>query len=151
MVTYRYRDLTKFIGNLVTTPNVAKSGLWEAKLDGMNVNGQAIDLGTSPTGIIDTGTTLVLAPPNIAILIHAAIPGSQSDGSGSYAIPCNTKVTMSLNFGGTQFFIDPRDYLGAATSTAGTMCLSNISGQQIGSASQFLMGKYPLNRQASVS
>lgn len=111
-------------------------------MDSVTVNGQSINLGTSPTGIIDTGTTLVLAPPTIAKAMHAMIPGAQTDGQGSFAIPCTTQVPMTFSFGGTQFFIDPRDYLGAPVSNTGTMCLSNISGQQIGGAGQFLMGEF---------
>lgn len=127
---------------MVTAANVAKGGLWEAKLDGVYINGQSVLTpgSTAITGIIDTGTTLILAPPTFAMSIHAAIPGAQSDGQGSFAIPCTTQIRMAFGFGGTQFSIDPRDYLGAAVDATGVMCLSNISGQSIGTAGQFLVG-----------
>lgn len=78
----------------------------------------------------------------MAKAIHAAIPGAmmESTDSGSFSIPCTTKVSLSMTFGGTEFAIDPRDYVGDPIDDSKSQCLSNISGQQVGTDSQFLLG-----------
>lgn len=133
------RDLSKFTGNLITTLNIAKDGLWEVRLDGISVGGRRVNTGAI-TGIIDTGTSLLLAPPALADAIHRMILGSQTDGRGSFIVPCSTTIAISLAIGGTQFSIDPRDYVGAPLDGRNLYCVSNISGQQIGGPAQFLVG-----------
>jgi hypothetical protein len=60
---------------------------------------------------------------------------------GIFALPCNTTVDISLVFGGTPFTISPKDYVGAQlTGTLSNLCTSNIVGQQIGNADQWLVG-----------
>ena len=42
-------------------------------------------------------------------------------------VPCNTSVTVSMQFGGTTFDILPKTYNFGAISTLGTTCLSGFS------------------------
>lgn len=128
-VSFGVVDTTKFSGALISVKNVAKGGLWEAAIEGITVAGTAITIGTI-SGIIDTGTTLLIAPPALATAIHTPLTGAQSDGQGSFSIPCSTTAQISLTFGGRPFFIDPRDYVGSVIS--GNNCLSRITGQDIG-------------------
>lgn len=88
---------------MIELDNVSELGFWQATLDGAQVNGKQLKL-ESKTAILDTGyvnalytqhglsllcrTTLIVAPQNDAEAIHAAIPGSSSDGQGGYIIPC---------------------------------------------------------------
>ncbi|THH03644.1 hypothetical protein EW145_g6119 [Phellinidium pouzarii] len=117
------------------------NGFWEGAMDSVTVNGQ--DLGLSGrTAILDTGTTLIIAPTSDANAVHAAIPGAQSDGQGGFTIPCTTSASVALSFGGTSFAIDPRDLLFApvdATDPTGD-CVSGISSGQIGGATEWLVG-----------
>jgi hypothetical protein len=108
-ITFGGLDETKFDGStLVTVDNISKTGFWEAKVGTIAVDGQDTGL-TDRTAILDTGTTLVLAPPDDAQVIHDAIPGAKSDGMGGFTFPCSTNVTVSMTFGGALFTIDPRD------------------------------------------
>ncbi|KAJ8582457.1 acid protease, partial [Rhizopogon salebrosus TDB-379] len=61
-VTFGGLDSSKFDANtLVTIPNVSKLGFWEGAMDAITVSGQ--DSGvTGRTAILDTGTTLIIAP-----------------------------------------------------------------------------------------
>jgi len=65
-ITFGGLDATKFdAATLVALPNVNQQGFWEANLDAVTVNGQ--DLGLQGrTAILDTGTTLIVAPANVS-------------------------------------------------------------------------------------
>jgi hypothetical protein len=108
-ITFGGMDDTKFDGStLVTVDNISKTGFWEAKVGVIAVDGKDTGL-TGRTAILDTGTTLVLAPAADAEKIHDAIPGAKSDGMGGFTVPCTTNATVSMTFGGGLFTIDPRD------------------------------------------
>ncbi|TDL16982.1 acid protease [Rickenella mellea] len=141
-VTFGGIDSTKIQGNtLVTFNNVNTQGFWEGAMDAVTVGGQ--DLGLSGrTAILDTGTTLIIAPAADAAAVHAAIPGSASDGQGGFTIPCTTSTQVALSFGGQSFAIDPRDMVFAPVdpnNLAGD-CVSGISSGQIGGAQEWLVG-----------
>ncbi|GJE85515.1 acid protease [Phanerochaete sordida] len=141
-ITFGGLDQTKFDpATLVTFDNVNQQGFWEGSMPSVTVNGQ--DLGLQGrTAILDTGTTLVIAPDADAAAVHAAIPGAKSDGQGGFTIPCTTTASVALTFGGQSFAIDPRDLLFAPvdpTDLTGD-CVSGISSGQIGGATEWLVG-----------
>ncbi|KAF7317048.1 Peptidase A1 domain-containing protein [Mycena chlorophos] len=111
---------------LVEIPNVNKGGFWEAKVDGIQVNGR--DLGLHGRScIFDTGTTLFLASKADVEQIHQGIPGAiYNKASSNWRIPCNTTTIISLVFGGKEFSVEPED-LATSDATNG-MCMSAIAG-----------------------
>lgn len=141
-VTFGGLDPAKFQANTLTTfANVNTQGFWEGALGGISVNGQ--DLGLQGrTAILDTGTTLIVAPDADAAAVHQQIPGSKSDGQGGFTIPCTTTAQVALTFGGKAFNIDPRDLLFQPvdpTNPTGD-CVSGISSGAIGGAEEWLVG-----------
>lgn len=140
-ITFGGLDESKFDPNsLVTVDNVNPLGFWEADFT-VSIDGQ--DLGLAGrTGILDTGTTLIVAPANDAEALHAMIPGSQSDGQGGFTIPCTTNTVVSLNFGGQAFDINPVDLLFTPVDPNNLQgdCISGITSGQIGGAQQWLIG-----------
>ena len=88
-------------------------------------------MGTNFQAVVDTGTTLIIAPAADAAAVHALIPGAQSDGQGGFIIPCDTNSSVALEFGGTSFAINPEDLIFAAADNTGTNCVSGISSGQI--------------------
>lgn len=140
-VTFGGVDAQKYVGNLTELDNVSKQGFWEGAMDSVKFNGQ--DLGLSGrTAILDTGTTLIVAPKADADAVHAAIAGSRSDGQGGYYIPCTTRQRLSLTFGGTEFTIDPRDltFLPVNQDDLTGDCVSSISSGQVGEEHEWLVG-----------
>jgi Eukaryotic aspartyl protease len=140
-ITFGGLDPTKFDpSTLVTLDNVSPSGFWEANIDSVTVNGTDLGL-TGRSGILDTGTTLIIAPPADAAAVHAAIPGSQSDGQGGYTIPCTTTASVALSFGGTSFAIDVRDIIiqPIDPSQPNGQCISGISSGSVGTATEWLV------------
>jgi len=143
-ITFGGMDPTKFDGStLVTVDNVSKTGFWEANVGVIAVDGKDTGL-TGRTAILDTGTTLVLAPAADAKKIHDAIPGAKSDGMGGFTLPCTSKATVSFTFGGGRFTIDPRDLVTTPVNDDDPTgdCVSGIVADTLSddSATQWLVG-----------
>lgn len=120
-------------------PNISKKGFWEAKIDDVKVDGQSVL--TDRTGILDTGTTLIVAPLADAEAVHAKIPGSSKDGKGGFLIPCTTKSKVALSFGGVSFDINPVDLtFQPTTDDLSGDCLSGITSGTVGGPQQWLLG-----------
>ncbi|KAH9810845.1 aspartic peptidase A1 [Melampsora americana] len=132
-------DNTKFNGDLTLFPNINTKGFWEGAMSEVKVDG--VTVLTSRTGILDTGTTLIIAPPADAEAVHAKIPESKSDGKGRYTIPCTTKTIVSLSFGGISWDIKPVDLTFQPVSeNLEGKCISAISAGTIGGSKQWLIG-----------
>lgn len=140
-VTFGGLDASKFdASTLVTVDNVSQDGFWEAAMDGVSADGQ--DLGLQGrSAILDTGTTLIIAPQADADAVHAAIPGAQSDGQGGYTIPCTSNTSIALGFGGSQFAINPVDLLFTPVDPNDPTgdCVSGISAGEIDGATTWLV------------
>lgn len=140
-VTFGGLDSSKFDANtLVAVDNVSQDGFWEAAMDGVSADGQ--DLGLQGrSAILDTGTTLIIAPQADADAVHAAIPGAQSDGQGGYTIPCTSNTSIALGFGGSQFAINPVDLLFTPVDPNDLTgdCVSGISAGEIDGATTWLV------------
>lgn len=130
-ITFGGLDSTKFDSQtLVTFNNVATNGFWEGAMAAVSVDGT--DTGLSGrSAILDTGTTLIVAPPADAAAVHKLINGAQDDGQGGFTIPCDTTASVALTFGGQSFAIDTRDLIFAQADNTGTTCVSGISSGQI--------------------
>lgn len=124
----------------VNFANVNTQGFWEGAMT-PTVNGQDVGL-QGRTAILDTGTTLIIAPPADAAAIHQAIPGAKSDNQGGFTIPCTTTAKVALTFSGQAFDIDPRDLLFAPVDPNNLQgdCVSGISSGNIGGNTEWLVG-----------
>jgi hypothetical protein len=131
-------DQTKFSGNLTIFPNVNKKGFWEGAME-VQVGGKTIL--TERTGILDTGTTLMVLPAGDAATVHSNIPGAVSDNKGGFRIPCTNTVKVGLSFGGTVFEINPVDmtFQPVGKNVKG-LCMSGISVGTVGGPTQWLVG-----------
>lgn len=141
-ITFGGLDETKFDPKTLTTvPNVNKQGFWEANMDAVTINGKDTGL-KGRTAILDTGTTLIVAPASDAAAVHAAIPGAQSDGQGGFTLPCTTTASVALTFGGQSFSIDPRDLAFQPINANDPQgdCVSGIVSGNIGGAQEWLVG-----------
>lgn len=141
-ITFGGLDTSKFDPQtLVEVKNVNQQGFWEAAMGAVTVNGQNLGLD-GRTAILDTGTTLIIAPAEDATAIHTAIPGAQADGQGGFTVPCNTKATLALSFGGTSFAIDSRDlaFQPVDPNNPNGDCISGIAAGNIGGPTEWLVG-----------
>ncbi|TKY85697.1 hypothetical protein EX895_005237 [Sporisorium graminicola] len=140
-VTFGGVDPAKYTGNITEIDNVSSKGFWEADIGAVTVGGK--DLGLKGrTAILDTGTTLIVAPQEDADALHAKIQGSKSDGQGGYTIPCTTTSQVAFTFGGKVFPIDTRDmlFLPADSNNLEGDCVSSVSAGNVGQNNEWLVG-----------
>lgn len=140
-ITFGGIDETKIDTATATTmANVNKNGFWEVPFTA-SIGGK--DLGLSGrTAILDTGTSLIIAPAADAQALHAQIPGAKSDGQGGFTIPCTTDAQIAFTMGGQSFAIDPRDLLFVPVNQNNLQgdCVSGIMSGQIGGPQEWLVG-----------
>ncbi|CAE6447800.1 unnamed protein product [Rhizoctonia solani] len=140
-ITFGGLDETKIDTASVTTmANVNANGFWEVPFTA-SVGGKDLGL-TGRTAILDTGTSLIIAPTADAQALHAQIPGAKSDGQGGFTIPCTTEAQVAFTMGGKSFSIDPRDLLFVPVNQNNLQgdCVSGIMSGQIGGPQEWLVG-----------
>ncbi|RIB27007.1 aspartic peptidase domain-containing protein [Gigaspora rosea] len=84
-------------------------GAWEIPIDNCVVEGEELNL-EGRTGIIDTGSTRIILPPDDADEFYSKIPTAIDNEDGTYALPCEDDYEVSLVFSGKTWNIDPRDF-----------------------------------------
>ncbi|KAG5354492.1 putative aspartic-type endopeptidase CTSD [Yarrowia sp. B02] len=116
------------------------TALWKVQIDGAYVGGNQVDFGASRNAIVDTGTTLLVMPPDDAMKFHGYIPNSQTDGK-NYAMPCDSSVSVEIEVAGTKWSISPKDYIGFKYTDGSGLCASNIQGLKTGNdGQQWILG-----------
>ncbi|KAK7032858.1 acid protease [Favolaschia claudopus] len=121
-------DTSKYKANsLVRVPNMSSAGFWEIELGSVTVNGQILNLGRRSC-ILDTGTTLLIAPKSDVATIHDSIPGAKHDNSSNtWTVPCNTTASIALMIGNKSFPIQSEDLAFLPLENSTTMCTSAIA------------------------
>ncbi|GAN03059.1 vacuolar protease A precursor [Mucor ambiguus] len=98
-----------YTGPLTTVPVDSSQGWYSITVDGLSIADSPVS--NSFTGILDTGTTLLLLPQTIADQV-ASQYGASDNGDGTYLISCDTTYLQPLVFSinGAQFEV-PADSL----------------------------------------
>ncbi|KAK4705571.1 hypothetical protein P7C70_g634, partial [Phenoliferia sp. Uapishka_3] len=97
-----------------------------------NVNGVASI--SNFKAVIDSGTSVIVAPTASAATFWASVPDSAVYGSGYYTFPCSATLSISFSFGGssTQWAMSAANLnLGKVSSTS-TRCVGSIVGADVG-------------------
>ena len=90
--------------------------------------------------IIDTGTTLVIAPPAAAAALYANVPTAKKWKNSFYIYECEVEWTAQFTFNGEEFTI-PSRYLNLGLTEAGSKyCVSGIASQGMGLGERWLVG-----------
>ncbi|KAF8969249.1 aspartic peptidase domain-containing protein [Flammula alnicola] len=110
--------------SLVKVKNVNKFGFWGVAVDAVKVGKEDMHW-SNRTVVMDTGTTLIIAPKNDVDAIHGTIPGARY-GDGGWMVPCNMTTIISLTIGGQAFTIDPRDVAFYPVQLNSKECVSGI-------------------------
>ncbi|KAJ3512881.1 hypothetical protein NLJ89_g3267 [Agrocybe chaxingu] len=120
MDPHKYNSTT-----LVKRKNVNKFGFWGVAVDAVRVGKKNMHW-SNRTIVLDTGTSLIIAPEADVEAIHQAIPGARYDGGG-WTVPCNLTTSLSFKIGGQSFPIDPRDIAFYPIDEDSTECMSGIA------------------------
>lgn len=149
-------DSNQYDGEINYVSLTGEEGYWTIPLQSLSVNGQSGTLSGDTTSAIDTGTTLIIAPPSVARSIYSQIPNAQSLGGffssnqGAYAIPCNSNVNITMTFGGQSYTINSADMKSGQVDNRGN-CLGGIIGTDLGSgAPGFIVGNVFLKNVFSI-
>ncbi|KAL1951301.1 hypothetical protein VTO73DRAFT_450 [Trametes versicolor] len=129
--------------------NTVVDAAWLTLLDGMTINGQFIDghsaleaaapllRGGLPQGKtiagVDTGSSFMIGPQAYVDAAYKNIPGAipTNDTAGAgpgYIVPCDTKLNLTLHFGGQPFPIHPIDAIVVNQTSNGLMtCIGALT------------------------
>jgi hypothetical protein len=103
-------DKTKVGGTLTTVPVDNSQGFWQINVDSMSMGGQKTSSAFS--GILDTGTTLLLFPASNAKALAKKV-GAKDNGDGTYTISCDKTKLQDLEFSiaGAKFTVPAADLI----------------------------------------
>ena len=82
--------------------------------------------------VIDTGTTVVVAPPAQAEAFWANVEGSKPSGGGYYTFPCDSVPDVSFSFGGKNWDMSADNLNLGSTYSGSTQCVGSIVGLDVG-------------------
>lgn len=116
-------DKSKFTGDITWLP-VRRKAYWEVRFDAIGLGNQFAKLDNYGAAI-DTGTSLITLPSDLAEIINAQI-GAKKGWTGQYFVECDTRdrlPDLTFQFNGKNFTIGPYDY----TLEVSGSCISAIT------------------------
>lgn len=120
-------DSSHYTGKITWLP-VRRRGYWEVSLDAFTFGKQTLELDNTGAAI-DTGTSLIALPSDLAELLNKEI-GATKSWNGAYTIDCAKVPTLpdiTFHFSGHNFSLPASDYI---LETQGT-CISSFQGLDI--------------------
>jgi hypothetical protein len=114
-------------GEVVYSPVIDK-GYWTIEMQQFGINNETV--GDSRRVVVDTGTSLIVAPVADAEAIHDLIPGAVADGDSIYSIPCSLKdsdIEVRFVVNGKTLKLKASDFIMHPTDTKQVMCKSGIA------------------------
>ncbi|RUP09295.1 rhizopuspepsin 6 precursor [Jimgerdemannia flammicorona] len=117
-------DKTKLARNLTTVPVDSSQGYWAITVSNMKVNGTAKAVVNKFQGIVDTGTTLLLLPNDVASNLAKNLKAADN-GDGTFTITCNPAKLQDVTFSiaGATFKIAKEDLI---FQKHGTSCIAGF-------------------------
>lgn len=120
-------DESKFTGKVTYAP-VRRKGYWEVALDKIGFGSEELELENTGAAI-DTGTSLIAMPTDIAEILNKEI-GATQNWMGQHIVDCDTvpnlpKLTFYLN--GKPYTLEGEDYILQVQGT----CLSSFMGMDL--------------------
>ncbi|GAA5938631.1 hypothetical protein JCM3775_002178 [Rhodotorula graminis] len=125
--TFGGLDARHYTGKIDYVP-VRRKGYWEVELEKVKFGDEVLELDNTGAAI-DTGTSLIALPTDIAEIINRDI-GAKKGWNGAYTVECSTVPSLpalTLYFGGIPYKLDAKDYILEAQGT----CISAFQGLDI--------------------
>jgi len=129
----------------MTYVDVTASTYWQINMDGLALGDNAgLGCNGGCVGIVDTGSSLLVGPPEETKAINKAIGGTEIlPGQGQYAVDCATVddlPTVTFTIGGKAFELTGRDYILQVTQLGQTQCISGFFGLELPMGPWWIMG-----------
>ncbi|GAA5953110.1 hypothetical protein JCM3765_007413 [Sporobolomyces pararoseus] len=93
--------------------------------------------------ILDSGTTLIIAPPATAAEFYSHVPGSAVYDTGVYSFPCDSTPTVEFSFARItlqKYGVNPDDFNLGYTPEDPSRCVGAIMGENLGIGQAWLLG-----------
>lgn len=120
-------DEKHYTGKIDYVP-VRRKGYWEVELEKVKFGDEVLEL-ESTGAAIDTGTSLIALPTDIAEIINKEL-GAKKSWNGQYTVECSTVDSLpalTFYFGGKPYKLDAKDYILEVQGT----CMSSFTGMDI--------------------
>ncbi|GAA5867154.1 hypothetical protein JCM8547_006256 [Rhodosporidiobolus lusitaniae] len=106
-----------------------------------NVGSTQVSSIGSFNSIVDTGTSIIVAPTAAAAKFFASVPDSGVYGSGYYTFPCASPPSISFSFGDGEQWTLSGDSLNLGKVSSGSdRCVASIVGTDIGLGNTWILG-----------
>merc|ERR1719414_926165 len=137
-------DPTLYEGEM-TYVNVDAATYWQITMDGLSLGADnTIGCNGGCVGIVDTGSSLLVGPPEETNAINKAIGGTELvPGTGQYFVDCNSidsMPTITFSIGGNQFELSGRDYVLQVSQLGQTQCISGFMGLELPMGPWWILG-----------
>ncbi|GAA5893291.1 uncharacterized protein JCM6883_007622 [Sporobolomyces salmoneus] len=127
-------DSSRYEGSIVYSP-VTQPAYWTIEGE-VGVNGR----GITTEMVIDTGTTLIIAPPQAAAAFFKNVPTAKPWQDSFYIYECSVEWTAQFAFDGEDFTI-PSKFLNLGLTEAGSKwCVAGVAAQDMGLGERWLVG-----------
>jgi saccharopepsin len=142
-------DDSAYTGKITYVP-VRRKAYWEVELESVSFGDDVLELENTGAAI-DTGTSLIALPTDIAEMLNAQI-GATKSWNGQYTVDCakvSTLPDFTFTFGGKLFPIKASEYILEMQGT----CMSSFTGMDInlpGGSSLWIVGDVFLRRYYTV-
>jgi saccharopepsin len=142
-------DDTSYEGPVLTLP-LRRRIYWEVDLNAVSL-GEAIVLGLNLGAILDTGTSLIAMPSDLAALFNRYM-GATQVSSGLYEVDCHKRdqlPDLTFTLSGSKFSISAHDYILELENGSCISCLQGFdAGEKTGPL--FILGNAFLRRWYSI-
>jgi len=115
-LSFGHIEKERFEGELAWQP-ISDEGYWQMKMDDFQVNGKASGICGKEgcQAVVDTGSSMLMAPPNMVAQIEKALDVKE-DCSNFDKLP-----TLGFTFQGQTFNLKPEDYIDSQETEPGKM------------------------------
>jgi len=139
-------DRSAYIGELVYAP-VRRQAYWEVELNKIQFGDEVLELENTGAAI-DTGTSLIALPSDVAEMLNAEI-GATKSWNGQYTLPCDKVPSLpelSFFFNKQRYPLRGSDYILNIQDT----CISAFQGLDIPGLNIWIIGDVFLRRYYTV-
>lgn len=132
-------DAHAMLSNTISWNNLTEAKYWQINMDSTAVNN--VTANGPALGIIDSGTSIIVAPPADAQAFYAAVPNAVpfDPVPGYYLIPCNSNYTYQFSFGGVAYVVDPYDMNLGPLYDGASQCVGAVAGIEL-STNSWIIG-----------
>ncbi|KAL1950396.1 hypothetical protein VTO73DRAFT_5520 [Trametes versicolor] len=108
------------------------SGFWQIGGGSVSVGGKAV--ASDFEAVIDSGSTIISAPPAAAKAFWDAVDGAQvfDADQGLWAVPCAAVPEVAFSWGGKTWTISADDFNAGLTDVGSTLCVGGLAGADLG-------------------